>query len=105
MAHLHVRGKAFKYEVTYADGKQEVLLDIPHYDFNWQLGYNYKQPKSVPAGSKIRVTAVFDNSSGNKANPDPSKEVKWGPQTYDEMLIGYVESINPVGTNLVRTKR
>jgi peroxiredoxin len=105
MAHLHVRGKAFKYEVTYADGKQEVLLDIPHYDFNWQLGYNYKQPKSVPAGSKIRVTAVFDNSSGNKANPDPNKEVKWGPQTYDEMLIGYVESINAVGTNVARTKR
>lgn len=105
MAHMHVRGKAFKYEVTYADGKQEVLLDIPHYDFNWQLGYNYKQPKFVPAGSTMRVTAIFDNSSSNKANPDPNKEVKWGAQTYDEMLIGYVETLNPVGGIRRATKR
>ncbi|MEI6873032.1 MAG: histidine kinase, partial [Verrucomicrobiota bacterium] len=97
MAHMHIRGRAFKYEITAPDGREEVLLDIPHYDFNWQLSYEYKQPKFVPAGSKMRVTAVFDNSVFNKANPDPEKEVKWGPQTDDEMLIGYVEYVGPVG--------
>ena len=96
MPHMHVRGRAFKYEITAPDGREEVLLDIPHYDFNWQLSYEYKQPKFVTAGSKMRVTAVFDNSVFNKANPDPEKEVKWGPQTDDEMLIGYVEYVGPV---------
>jgi mono/diheme cytochrome c family protein len=97
MAHMHIRGKSFKYEAIYADGRQEVLLDIPHYDFNWQLGYEYKQAKFIPAGSTMRITAGFDNSVSNKANPDPNKEVKWGPQTYDEMMIGYVEVASPVG--------
>ena len=96
MAHMHVRGKAFKYEVTYADGKTETLLDIPRYDFNWQLRYDLKQPKLIPRGSTMKVTAVFDNSPANKANPDPTKLVKWGPQTYDEMMIGYVEYFTPI---------
>ncbi len=96
MAHMHVRGKAFKYEVTYADGKTETLLDIPHYDFNWQLRYDLKQPKLIPRGSTMKVTAIFDNSPANKANPDPTKLVKWGPQTYDEMMIGYVEYFTPI---------
>jgi thiol-disulfide isomerase/thioredoxin len=96
MAHMHVRGKAFKYEVTYADGKTETLLDIPRYDFNWQLRYDLKQPKLIPAGSTMKITAVYDNSSGNKANPDPAKLVKWGSQTVDEMMIGYVEYFAPV---------
>jgi thiol-disulfide isomerase/thioredoxin len=97
MAHMHVRGKAFKFEVTYADGKTETLLDIPRYDFNWQLRYDYATPKVLPRGSTVKVTAIFDNSTGNPANPDPSKTVKWGPQTYDEMMIGYFEIQVPVG--------
>ncbi len=96
MAHMHLRGKAFKYEVTYPDGKSEVLLDIPRYDFNWQLAYDYKQPKFIPRGSVLKITAVYDNSSGNPANPDPSKTVRWGSQTFDEMMIGYVEHYVPV---------
>lgn len=95
MAHMHVRGKAFKYEVTYPDGKQEVLLDIPRYDFNWQLAYNLAQPKLIPRGSIVKVTAVYDNSTGNPANPDPTKNVRWGQQTFDEMMIGYVEHYVP----------
>jgi hypothetical protein len=98
MPHMHVRGKAFKYEVIYADGRTETLLDIPHFDFNWQLSYDLKQPKLIQKGSRVRVTAVFDNSLENKANPDPSKIVKWGSQTYDEMLIGYLEFFIPVKT-------
>ena len=96
MAHMHVRGKSFKYEVTTPDGKTETLLDIPRYDFNWQLQYDYAQPKFIPRGSTMIITAVFDNSSGNPANPDPTKTVRWGDQTYDEMMIGYVEHYRPL---------
>ncbi len=95
MAHMHVRGKAFKYEVTYPDGKSETLLDIPKYDFNWQLRYDLKQSKLIPRGSTLNITAIYDNSPTNKANPDPGKLVKWGPQTVDEMMIGYVEYFTP----------
>jgi mono/diheme cytochrome c family protein len=97
LAHMHVRGKAFKYELIHPDGREELLLDIPRYDFNWQLRYDFKQPKTFPKGSSLRITAVFDNSSGNQANPDPSKTVKWGPQTSDEMMIGYLEYVVPAG--------
>ena len=96
IAHMHVRGKSFKYEVTYPDGKHEVLLDIPRYDFNWQLRYELKEPKLIPRGSEVRITALYDNSIGNRANPDPTRTVKWGPQTYDEMMIGYLEYFQPV---------
>lgn len=96
MAHMHVRGKAFRYEVEFPDGGKETLLDIPRYDFNWQLRYDYKEPRIIPAGSQITVTAVFDNSAGNPANPDPGKRVRWGQQTVDEMLIGYVEYFVPL---------
>lgn len=96
MAHMHVRGKSFKYELTTPDGRTETLLDIPRYDFNWQLQYDYAQPKFIPRGSTMTITAVFDNSSGNPANPDPTKTVRWGDQTYDEMMIGYVEHHRPL---------
>ncbi len=96
MAHMHVRGKSFKYELTSANGKTETLLDIPRYDFNWQLRYDYAQPRWIPAGSTMKVTAVFDNSDSNPANPDPTKTVGWGPQTFDEMMIGYVEIYRPL---------
>jgi len=95
MAHMHVRGKAFKFEVSPPGGQSEVLLDIPRYDFNWQLRYDYTQPKFLPRGSKVKITAVFDNSEGNPANPDPTKNVRWGPQTHDEMMIGYFEYYTP----------
>ena len=96
LAHMHVRGKAFKFEVTYPDGKTETLLDIPRYDFNWQLRYDLKQPRLLPRGSTLKITAVFDNSPGNRANPDPTKLVRWGRQTVDEMMIGYLEYFTPV---------
>ncbi|MCA1964551.1 MAG: cytochrome c, partial [Prosthecobacter sp.] len=95
MAHMHVRGKAFKYEATLPDGSHQVLLDIPRYDFNWQLRYDLATPKLLPRGSKVKITAVYDNSAGNPANPDPTKTVRWGPQTHDEMMIGYVEYFTP----------
>ena len=90
MPHMHVRGKAYRYEVEYPDGRTETLLDIPRYDFNWQLLYILREPVDLPAGSKLICTGWFDNSSKNPANPDPKAEVRFGEQTWDEMQIGYV---------------
>ena len=89
--HMHLRGKAFKYELLMQNGERETLLDVPRYDFNWQLRYELKDPRSLPAGSRIEVTGVFDNSKDNPANPDPNRIVRWGDQSEEEMLIGYVE--------------
>ena len=89
--HMHLRGKACRYEAVLPDGTQKVLLDIPRYDFNWQLRYEYAEPLVLPRGSRLVFTAWYDNSDQNPANPDPARVVRWGPQTFDEMLLGYVE--------------
>ncbi len=89
--HMHVRGAAFRYEAQLPDGTTKVLLDVPRYDFNWQLHYRLATPLDVPAGTRIRCTATFDNSTKNPANPDATKTVRWGNQTFEEMLIGYVD--------------
>jgi hypothetical protein len=67
------------------------VLDVPRYDFNWQLAYEYEKPLEVKRGTVLSIEAVFDNSAENSANPDPTKRVRWGQQTTDEMLIGYIE--------------
>ncbi|HEY1171569.1 MAG TPA: redoxin family protein [Verrucomicrobiae bacterium] len=95
MPHMHLRGKAAKYEVIYNDGTKNTLLDIPHYDFNWQLVYRLAEPLFIPAGATIKVTMTYDNSAGNPANPDPNKNVRWGQQTYDEMMLGYIAYYTP----------
>jgi hypothetical protein len=96
LPHMHLRGKAFRYEVAVKGGKtKEVLLDVPHYDFNWQLRYELAEPKAIPKGSVLWGTGWYDNSAGNPANPDPAATVKWGPQTFDEMMLGYVEYYIP----------
>jgi len=87
--HMHLRGKSFRYEAMFPDGRQEVLLDVPRYDFNWQLTYELAQPMLLPQGTKIVCTAHFDNSEDNPANPDPGKEIRWGDQSWDEMMIGF----------------
>jgi mono/diheme cytochrome c family protein len=91
LPHMHVRGKAFKYVAVGPDGKEEVLLDVPRYDFNWQTCYRLKEPKAVKKGTTIRAYARFDNSKDNPFNPDPSKDVRWGQQTWEEMLVGYLD--------------
>ncbi len=95
MPHLHVRGKAARYEATLSDGTKKLLLDVPHYDFNWQLHYQFAEPMTLPQGTTLTFTAWYDNSAKNPANPDPTKAVRWGPQTYDEMMLGYVEYFVP----------
>jgi peroxiredoxin len=93
MPHMHVRGKSFRYELAESGGGRKLLLDVPRYDFNWQLLYRLAEPLRVKAGSRIEVTAAFDNSSGNPANPDPGRTVRWGEQTDQEMLLGYLEYV------------
>lgn len=93
--HMHLRGKAFRFDLLHADGSEEVLLDIPAYDFNWQTMYELAEPRELPAGAGMRVTAWFDNSADNPANPDPNAEVYFGEQTWDEMMIGYFEWWRP----------
>ncbi len=93
MPHMHLRGKAFRYEVILPDGRREQLLDVPRYDFNWQLEYRLSEPLDIPQGSRIEVAGWYDNSDQNPANPDPSVTVRWGPQTEDEMMLGYVEYV------------
>lgn len=87
--HMHVRGKSFRYELHRTDGGRQTLLDIPEYDFNWQTTYVPRQPLPLQPGDRIFCTASYDNSSGNLNNPDPTVTVRWGDQTWDEMMIGY----------------
>jgi hypothetical protein len=93
--HMHLRGKAFRYELTFADGKKETILDVPHYDFNWQTAYVLNEPRKIPSGTKLQAFGTFDNSTNNLANPDPSKTVTWGEQSWDEMLLGYFDIAIP----------
>jgi hypothetical protein len=73
--------------LTYPDGREEVLLRVPKYDFNWQLPYHLKEPFKVPAGSTIKAIARYDNSAGNRFNPAPNKEVYWSEQSWDDMFL------------------
>jgi len=91
MPHMHLRGKDFTYTVVYPDGRREMILSVPRYDFNWQLLYLFAEPLKLPKGSRLECVAHFDNSPNNKHNPDPGKEVKWGPQTWEEMMIGWFD--------------
>ena len=89
--HMHFRGKDFRYTAVYPDGRREDLLSVPAYDFAWQSVYRLKVPKVMPRGTRIECLAHFDNSPGNSKNPDATALVRWGEQTWDEMMIGYID--------------
>jgi hypothetical protein len=108
LPHMHFRGKDFEYRVTYPTGEKETLLSVPHYDFNWQLTYDLAQPKLLPKGTVIECTAHFDNSANNAANPDPTKEVHFGEQTWEEMMLGFFDVAVPLdktAMDLMRPKK
>jgi mono/diheme cytochrome c family protein len=88
--HAHLRGKAAKFTAYYPDGHQEILLSVPKYDFNWQTTYLLKSPKLMPAGTRLVFDMTWDNSAQNPANPDPTRTVRWGDQTWDEMNAGWI---------------
>ena len=89
--HMHLRGKDFRYTATFPDGRTEILLSVPAYDFGWQSVYVLDQPMELPKGTKIDCLAHFDNSTKNPNNPDPTKEVRWGEQSFQEMMMGYLD--------------
>lgn len=95
--HSHLRGHSWEYAVTYPDGREETLLRVPKYDFNWQMTYFMEKPIVLPKGSVLRTTAWFDNSPNNPSNPDPKAEVFWGDQSWEEMVAGFVDFVIPVG--------
>lgn len=87
-AHMHFRGKYMRFYADYPDGSREELINIANYSYNWQLNYEYEEPKFVPAGTRITAVGAFDNSTQNPANPDPTRTVAWGEQSWDEMFFG-----------------
>jgi len=89
--HMHLRGKSFRYIAEFPDGSQEVLLDVPKWDFEWQVEYILAKPRFLPKGTRLRAVATYDNSKDNKNNPDPTKSVFFGLQSTEEMMIGYFE--------------
>jgi hypothetical protein len=89
--HGHLRLTDMTYVVTYPDGREETILSVPRFDFNWQLVYEWEQPLRVPAGSTIKAIGHYDNSRSNRSNPAPDAEVLWGEQTSNEMFNGYVD--------------
>jgi len=84
--HAHYRGHASNLRIRYPDGSEEMLLSLPRYDFNWQRAYEWEEPITIPAGSKLIAEYVYDNSMANVANPDPDVNVTWGEQSFEEML-------------------
>lgn len=102
-AHMHVRGKSFVFRAVYPSGETETLMDIPRYDFEWQPYYYLETPKLLPRGTRIECSAVYDNSVNNPYNPNPAASVFWGPQTWDEMMIGWFDVAVPVHQPSERT--
>ncbi len=108
MPHMHLRGKDFSYKVVYPTGESSTLLYVPQYDFHWQLYYSFEKPVVMPKGTRIECTAHFDNSPNNPMNPDPTKNVRWGQQSWDEMMIGWFDISIPAKTdpgNLYRSQK
>jgi peroxiredoxin len=102
--HMHFRGKSFRFEAEYADGRREVLLDVPRYDFNWQLRYDLAEPKFLPKGTRLLCTAHYDNSASNPWNPDPTATVRFGLQSWEEMMVGYYTTM-PAAERIAATDK
>jgi hypothetical protein len=89
--HMHLRGKTFEYNLVAPHGRIRTLLRIPHYDFFWQLSYRLAEPLPLKAGTVLQAIATFDNSKNNPHNPEPDAEVRWGEQTWSEMMVGFFD--------------
>jgi hypothetical protein len=98
--HMHLRGKAFQYDIIYPTGETQTVLKVDQWDLNWQLSYKLEKPLELQPGTKIKATAWWDNSPNNPANPDPKAQVKWGEQSWEEMLVGCFDVVvDPALTN------
>lgn len=107
LPHAHYRGKAMEVSVIYPNGEEEVLLSVPNYDFNWQTSYDFKEPVFIPKGSKLKQINWWDNSKANLANPDPTVDVYWGDQSFEEMLFGayMMRSLKDDEVEAIRTSK
>jgi len=94
-AHMHFRGKSMTTEAIYPDGRHEVILNVPHYDFRWQEIYFLKHQFLLPKGTKLVTTAYFDNSLSNPQNPDPTKAIRWGEPSDEEMMGFWLQFADP----------
>jgi hypothetical protein len=97
--HMHYRGKDALYEVVHPDGRRQTVLSVPRYDFNWQQNYRFKEPVPIEKGSKLIITFHYDNSPGNRANPDPKRLIRWGDRSEDEMMTTWTEVIDALPSN------
>lgn len=102
--HAHVRGKAYEVLAKFPDGRAETILRVPKYDFNWQHTYYLEKPLHLPKGTEITIAGWFDNSPNNAFNPDPKKDVYWGDQTWEEMLIVFFDFVMPVDYDPMRLR-
>jgi hypothetical protein len=96
--HMHMRGKDMSYRLVFPDGQTRSILNVPHYNWRWQLWYNLEKPIVLPAGTRIECTAHYDNSANNPDNPDPTKTVTWGQQSFDEMMVCFFNVAFPADT-------
>ncbi|MGH9758267.1 MAG: thiol-disulfide isomerase, partial [Candidatus Acidiferrales bacterium] len=94
LPHMHLRGKAFEYNIVRPDGSIEPLLRV-HWNFYWQLSYRLAEPLPLKAGTELQAVAYYDNSRNNPHNPDPDAAVRWGDQTTDEMMVGFFDVAVP----------
>jgi hypothetical protein len=97
--HMHLRGKGFEYNILHPDGSSETLLRVNHYHFHWQLSYRLAEPRFLKAGTKLQAVAWYDNTEHNPHNPDPNVEVRWGGQTYEEMMVGFFDVAVPANVD------
>ncbi len=96
--HMHLRGKSMRFEVTYPDGRKETLLNVPEYNFNWQITYRTATPIFIPKGTRLAFIAHFDNSVNNPTNPNPNIPVRWGSASETEMMDGWIEYVDAPAT-------
>ena len=94
--HMHLRGKSMTLSAVYPTGEREEFVRVPHYDFNWQLVYSFTKPRLLPKGTVLKADATFDNSPNNRVNPNPNAAVRWGDQSWDEMMVGFFDLAIPV---------
>jgi len=97
--HMHLRGKSMTLSAVYPTGEHEEFVRVPRYDFNWQLVYSLTKPRILPKGTVLKADATFDNSATNRTNPNPKATVRWGDQSWDEMMVGFFDLAIPVGTD------
>src|SRR4030095_12374825 len=101
--HMHYRGKDYELKVIYPSGEEKPVVRVPNYRFDWQVGYELAEPLDLPKGTKLQTVSHYDNSTGNKFNPDPTRAIRYGAQSWDEMNVSFVGILIDAKANPART--